>query len=457
MTTNNHSSPSNDSGVPYLVPACSTLSSASTTPPPSTRNGASQTLHDFIRQKGYSPPSRTGEMTVAAVEEETDRVFSSAGYWNRLDISEQVKMGFLISRNQHEREVPQKLSSALDVNTEEGKRLTAFVREGGDESQVDRSVAVPNYLANFHSLSSNEWTEYNTAPTLFNTPNEFKRMEPLVRFQTFGSTVCYLVTCAGALFYNQCLQTGTSHKDGVVCYGVNISRYMRNEFSDDEVHDYIFEGRGGYPRVAICRMLKPKPSMISLGMFEEVDCQGVLYSRKYLYDRIKEILDNCGALIIENFLVFEEYYQDDGRIEFSGDYDDFTSLPENTNNLHAMLVVGVKLVTEESNNDFGGVKLLIQDSNENRPFLVVGIDLLLSMGVKTMYAVREGFKYEQNDNNLDENAAHNWTRSGGTSVQNGARRDGWLHRNDGDDNVLSPSEANWMMEIDTTKVKALWT
>jgi hypothetical protein len=55
--------------------------------------------------------------------------------------------------------------------------------------------------------------------------------------------------------------------------------------------------------------------------------------------------------------------------------------------MHALLVVGVHLTDDGSS---GGVEFWAQDSMLGRPFIVLGWDLLKSMGVKSMRHIMEG-------------------------------------------------------------------
>mmetsp|Transcript_3575 Transcript_3575/g.5292 ORF Transcript_3575/g.5292 Transcript_3575/m.5292 type:complete len:128 (+) Transcript_3575:1021-1404(+) len=119
---------------------------------------------------------------------------------------------------------------------------------------------------------------------------------------------------------------------------------MRNEFTPDEVYSYIFRREVGYPNDLVYRMLQPcNRSITKRNCLSGVDIFGSI-SASDVFDKIKWALEICGALIIEDFQVFEEY-TNYSTIECSGDYNnDFTSFPQDVNNLHSMLVVGANLL-----------------------------------------------------------------------------------------------------------------
>ena len=57
---------------------------------------------------------------------------------------------------------------------------------------------------------------------------------------------------------------------------------------------------------------------------------------------------------------------------------------------HSLLVVGVRRTPDD---DMGGIAFLVQDSNAKRPFAVVGLDLLRSMGVCRFLYVMNGLSF----------------------------------------------------------------
>lgn len=112
-------------------------------------------------------------------------------------------------------------------------------------------------------------------------------------------------------------------------------------------------------------------------------------------------------------------------------------MPENVNNLHAVQVVGAQ--PTGSDKIFGGLKLMIQDSNPDRPFVVAGLDLVRSMGVSMLFGIQAGLKFESGANNSEgDNGA--WL-SGGSSPA-GYPRFG------NDTSPSSPEEIDWITEVD---------
>jgi len=97
---------------------------------------------------------------------------------------------------------------------------------------------------------------------------------------------------------------------------------------------------------------------------------------------------------------------------------------------------------------------LIQDSNEDRPFLVVGLDLLLSMGIGLLHYIKPGFQFEAGINNLEENAGA-W-RSDNPSPQYGIPSCEWLDTRNANEDDSYPEEFHWIVRIDLSKPRVLW-
>jgi hypothetical protein len=86
-----------------------------------------------------------------------------------------------------------------------------------------------------------------------------------MRFQAAWSTVCYMIAVAGAI------NAGTPKAIAVGQYAANISRFMRNEFTDQEIFDNIFGGNGGWPSDMLLRCLKPfNPGKIDSDIVQHV-------------------------------------------------------------------------------------------------------------------------------------------------------------------------------------------
>jgi hypothetical protein len=94
-------------------------------------------------------------------------------------------------------------------------------------------------------------------------------------------------------------------------------------------------------------------------------------------------LRNHGALIMENFISFPALNTDDHRTTFGGHWKDYHSDPNVDPRpfLHALLIVGVGKVDDSR---MGGVVL----------FVVVGLDLLRSMEVKSVVAIDERVTFD---------------------------------------------------------------
>jgi hypothetical protein len=90
------------------------------------------------------------------------------------------------------------------------------------------------------------------------------------------------------------------------------------------------------------------------------------------FETIKAHIRNNGALVIEHFKVYPEFVADDSnQLIFHGDWNKKSHFPTSTvpNVNHALLVVGAHL---NGSNKMGGIKLLIQNSSQKKPFVTVG-------------------------------------------------------------------------------------
>jgi hypothetical protein len=150
--------------------------------------------------------------------------------------------------------VAQTMWDSLDLNSLHGPKLEALVRKGGDVCVEEEAKA--SYYENFLEKFP-EWNNHDTHPSILIHPDLFHNVDPLMRYQEAWSTVCYMIAVGGAIYYSMCLNIGTFKAIAVGQYAVNISRFIRNEFSDQEIVDNIFGGNGGWPSEMLLRCLKP--------------------------------------------------------------------------------------------------------------------------------------------------------------------------------------------------------
>jgi hypothetical protein len=103
------------------------------------------------------------------------------------------------------------------------------------------------------------------------------------------------------------------------------------------------------------------------------------------------------------------------------------------NGNHALLVVGASRTGSE---EMGGIEFLVQTSSESKPFVIIGYDLLLSMGVNQLLAVGPGLSFSVEDSNLAHVAP---------TIQSGSPRYS-------EDDVEVPQEFQWGLNkpVDTT-------
>jgi hypothetical protein len=183
---------------------------------------------------------------------------------------------------------------------------------------------------------------------------------------------------------------------------------MRNRFTENEIFDNIFRGCGGYPRSILHRLLKPhNPDTYPADLAMIIPlCNN--RRPESIYYSIEEGIKQHGALIVENFKLFKEFVAPNGELSFSGNFQNDESITQFTkeempNVLHALLVVGVRRTGEEQ--EATHFELLLQNSWKEKPFVAVGYDLLLSMGVKRLLAIESGVRFENEQNSIDHQAS----------------------------------------------------
>lgn len=141
---------------------------------------------------------------------------------------------------------------------------------------------------------------------------------------------------------DQCLQTGTCQDEAIGHYAaLNVGRFMRNNFSNKEMFRNIFLNQGGYPHVALLRLLEPQNTgRTFVNIVKQISLMtDIRIPVEVVFDSIKSNLRKFGSLIIENFQVFLELYTD--KLAFSGSWNDkfkFTE-KEMPNTFHSLLIM----------------------------------------------------------------------------------------------------------------------
>jgi hypothetical protein len=250
-----------------------------------------------------------------------------------------------------------------------------------------------------------EWSNPENAPTIFNHPEAFCCAIPLLRFQEETSSVCYLVSITNLIYDSICLHAGTKNTEAVEHYALNIGRFMRNQFSDKEIFDNLFLGAGGHPRKTLKRLLGPcNADKASDELLKFIDINSA-FSVQHVFESINDGIRTNGALVIEYFKGYPEFFADSDQLIFDGDWTDKVqfSTGEMSNVNHTLLVVGANLTG--SDETMGGIKLFVQNSSKLKPFVTIGYDLLCSMGVNRLIAVEPGLSLCTEDYSFDP-AAH---------------------------------------------------
>jgi len=395
--------------VSTSVSAISSSSSSFGTP----QNAATTTttVKDFciLGVELTTPPSKAETCKMLEVVEQTfNRVFCSnidgtTTSWDDLQPHDKAKMAFLFLRGQfpllHEHckgnmvEIANMLLDSLDQTSRSGKRLHAYVRKGGDLTVPDEdgehatAGAYEMFVRRF-----GEWLDPGESPSVFNNPCPFQRVaKPLIWLQEESSMVCYLVSVAIAIYYSQCIHNGTTLDDApaaIANHALNVSRFMRDEFTSEEVFADIFKGEGGHPENTIKRLLEPKNPGKQVfrrtSLFLDLSVQVV-------FEVCQNYLEKYGGLVVERFKSFPGFDKDDGILVYHGDYAKLPKFKPSVNPNHALLIVGVRKTSGVD--EMGGVAFLAQNTSVKKPFVVIGLDLLASMGVSEVLAIEPGLNF----------------------------------------------------------------
>jgi hypothetical protein len=381
----------------------------------------------------FSPSDKADILNMADVEEEHS-LFGKR--WEELNEEQQVKLLYLVSRKQYTmlRRVPDPvaaLTDALDTETPSGQRLHALIRKGNDlflPMSVNEATELAGSAYDAFLRQGNEcWRDdRDNFPTIFNDPNR-PNMKPLLWTRTEPSTVCNLVISTLALFYRNRRKNNETSNDDMAAAAeqsaLNISRLLRDMFTNEEIFDYVFNGKARSPYFMMKRIFKTQS--IEREKFTIVNIFPKPYPSNMVFSCVGYSIRDHGALIIENFKYFPGLDQMDGRTRYDGDWNDpkfhndwkdVVGFDRHNPPLHALLIVGVGRAnkmneclpdkvdgTEPEYMD--GVAFLVQNLSENKPFVVVGLDLLRSMGVDEVIALARGLTFatdEVNDANFPE-------------------------------------------------------
>jgi hypothetical protein len=394
----------------------STYNAGFSTPTSSRSN--SRSLCQFFTDSNYSPPSGVDNITESHVLEQVNRLFDPIKKsWDDLNEVQRIKISFLLLRKQAyliseyycsnlstpeaNIKVADMLWGALHEDKVCGRALMAFVRKGGDVTISTSDEGDYKYFETFLSRFP-MWGDSEQSFTIFNgLDKNFGAVESFMRFQADTSTLCYLVAVTNAIFYSMSLQTGTSRIEAIQQYALNISQYQRNRFTHDQIFRTVFLREGGDPKNTIHDLLQPdNPTTLPQDLTRPVSIHEKYYlNKEILYHVLVMHMKEHGPLIIEAFKIFPEM-MNGKEVKFGGDFKTKGKCGTDQNINHTMLVVGVSLTCSEIDN-MGGMEFLVQNSWEHKPFLIIGYDLLRSMGVNDLLAIESGLRYQANPYNVD--------------------------------------------------------
>jgi len=392
-------------GSPPNLALSSSLSTASVTVQcTSTPKAEIITLASIFLEAGLSPPAKSYKEPLNGIIAIANRVLKLAnkGRWAELTDYERVLFAFLIWKEQytilqekgHNEVVAAKMMvDALNPASDAYKAAEPFIQKGGDKDTDDDG----NYYTQFLKKHP-EWRDDENALSIFTMTTDFGgQMLPFIRFQTNSSMVCFLISAANAILYYMILTTGTKRDEAVVQYGLNIGRFMRNNFTNEQVYEMVFHRNGGYPQQILESLLvhstnklhphKPKTSEYHL---ETMYLQGDVRATAAVFFAVSAHLVTYGPLLVCDFRTFPKY-TDTSITTFHGEWHDWKDPDAEKDVYHALLITGVRRTKDGS---MGGAVFQMQDSLPGRPFVNIGLDLIRSMGVDDVVQINKGVVFQ---------------------------------------------------------------
>lgn len=134
------------------------------------------------------------------------------------------------------------------------------------------------------------------------------------------------------------------------------------------------------------------------------------------YTKIMDGIEKHASATVPNFTTYPDFWKKGGNCEFAGDwnqqvkYADEEIANPNFCCTHSFIIVGAELTGDPS--VMGGLKVLVQDSDEPKPFKIIGYDLLSSQGINILLVIGEGVPFNIFENSVT-GAEHRPMQSGG--------------------------------------------
>ena len=395
-----------DTDIPGLVQSNSLSTNLST---PSNASSLI-TLDSIFRAAELSPPTKSYMEALNPIISRANKILDMVDKegWARLSKKEQVQLAFLIWKKQdtlllakngnNEKLMAERMLEVFDRFSDAGKALEPFLRAGGDEEKDNDADYFSQFLREFP-----EWRNSDTAVSIFHQTNAFnQQLLPFVLFQTFTSMVCFLVSAANAILYYMIMTTGTARAEAIALYGLNIGRFMRNNLTDEQLFEIVFCKNGGFPDDVLESLLvhsihigSRKKSKTNAFNLQQYFSEGGV---ALVYANVKTHLKAFGPLLVCDFRMFPKY-TDKSIKTFGGSWDSWKDSTVTQGN-HAFLITGVDYTNIDG---MGGIWFQVQDSLPGRPFVNIGLELLITMCVSDIVNIKENvvFQGTTNDNCFD--------------------------------------------------------
>jgi hypothetical protein len=353
----------------------------------------------FYKRVNRTPPKAIRETDFAETVNTAEELLRCSGLehfqnksFDKLDDDQQSIMIFMIVKKMHKVFGPSTdmnahvLIKALCRDSKEFKRMISFVRLGGDRlCPVGRKMERSYYT---YTHNNRDWRA-DTATTIF---NKNPKMKPFVHLQTEESYICAYTACSALLYYFSYNSGNISGAEDVTIIKMNISRFVRDEVSGDEIANFtLTDMKGAYLDKVLLGLVQ------SFGTNECQEIQKIkLWANKedLNYGALEAYLENGLPMVFsyEALPAFADYQ----KLEYSGKVVDYylnmKTRPANPKEraYHTLICVGIK----PRNHDTPPM-LLVQDSCHKRPFFSIGLDLLMDMGIEDLqcYTIPEKWRF----------------------------------------------------------------
>ena len=333
--------------------------------------------------------------------------------YDTLEPSKQIAFAYMYGKDLHTELlkvhsdvdiVKKKLELAMDPTAGEGKRLSAIMAKAGDTFYK----TVPAGVQTFGDFLDKcpQWkcpSDNKIIINLFEDADCKATIKPFYRVQL--SSLCYLHAVVLLKWYLVHIHYRNLDKHPMI----DIAKYIRNEFSSEELCRHVFWEAGGSSVKMVDRLIRahdgsePETYSYGNGHLRSVGCD----RWNVFAGLISEALRCYGPALVSNFTVTDTFLD----LDISSHSGPITEPIDNTRK-HAMLLVGVRIDKDDK------AWFLLQNWWKEKQFVEVDYQWFLDSGaaitfVTTTPSAIEDLSYSQQDAGLSAEAHRKLDRADG--------------------------------------------